>query len=96
MTPRTLDTRRSIWITLLATLLRVVLVVWVSLIGPAIPIGIMVFVTMITEWTVTWFRLVVIGFCVLWYPLYRLLRWLDTRYERDFGPSDAEWSQPFE
>ena len=88
--------QRSIWVILLALVLRVVLVVWVSLIGPAIPIGIMVLATVVTEWHVTWFQVFVIGFCVLWYPLYRVLRWLDTRYERDFGPSDAEWSQPFE
>ena len=79
---------------LLALVLRVVLVV--CLIGPAIPIGIMVLAAVITEWSVTWFQAFVMGFCVLWYPLYRLLRWLDTRYERDFGPSDAEWSEPFE
>ena len=85
-----------IWSQMAAMALKALSLVWASLIIPAMPLGMIFFTWIFLEGQVRWFHIAVRAFCVVWYPVYRLLQWLGRSREQDLGPSDAEWSQPFE
>lgn len=96
MTPRPLPAERPLRTRLLAGAVRVVLVLWTSLFGPLIAFALLTLTSLVGGAAMGFEGLLALGSLALWLPVYRGLAWLDRRYDRTDGPSQTEWSEPFE